>query len=68
MLTTSTKGNVWYVNAMLIVGLVSTKEEQSEIRLIAQIWMVRQRIRDIATESEEHPCHPKNHTIQRRLE
>ena len=52
---------------MLIVGLVSTKEEQSEIRLVAQIWMLRQRIRDLTNQTEGNPCQSDNHTIQQKL-
>ena len=39
---------------MLIVGLVSTKEEQREIRFIAQVCMVRERIRHLATQHKNN--------------
>jgi hypothetical protein len=37
---------------MLIVGLVSTKEEQCEIRSIAQVWIVRERVRFLASQQK----------------
>ena len=37
---------------MLIVGLVSSKEEQRELRFIAQMWIVRERIRIIANQQK----------------
>jgi len=39
---------------MLIVGLVSTKEEQREIRFIAQVCMIRERIRYLATQQKNN--------------
>ena len=52
---------------MLIVGLVSTKEEQSEIRLVAQIWILRQRIHDITNQTEGNPRRSDDHTIHQQL-
>ena len=38
---------------MLIVGLVSTREEQCEIRSIAQVWIVRERVRFLTSQQKE---------------
>ena len=67
MLTTVTKRIEQKVNEMLVVGLVSSEEEQSEIRLIAQIWMVRQRVRYLANKSSNEPCQPQHKTVQETL-
>jgi hypothetical protein len=37
---------------MLIIGLVSTREEQWEIRSIAQVWIVRERVRYLANQQK----------------
>ncbi len=37
---------------MLIVGLVSSQEEQNEIRYIAQMYMVGERIRYLARQQQ----------------
>jgi len=52
---------------MLIVGLVSTKAEQNEIRLIAHVWMVSQRSRYLATKTEQHACKKEHETVQQQL-
>ena len=52
---------------MLIVGLVSTKAEQNEIRLIAHVWMVSQRSRYLATKTDQHACTKQPKTVQKKL-
>lgn len=53
---------------MLVIGLVSTKAEQKEIRFIAHIWMVRQRIRFLAEQSTTNQCHLKHTTVQQHID
>jgi hypothetical protein len=36
------------VKEMLVVGTVSSAEEQREVRIVAEIWLIGERIRYIA--------------------
>lgn len=37
---------------MLIIGLISSREEQKEIHFIAHIWILRQRIHYLAQQAD----------------